>query len=167
MVPTDLILVLRNEVDLDVLKKDMISYFKKKSFTVDIRPISGGEAINFDLKHTPTADGKVVSLKVPVKLYFKKKIMVQGSQESQDIFIDFFYAFNNRKRSSDDQSTASDVFSMNRNLKDLNLNVPTSESPVDQINLTRNTDPVQIKDFDVASNISLQHLRTLDFFLDI
>ena len=69
MVPTDLILVLRNEDDLDVLKKDMISYFRKKSFTVDIRPISGGEAINFDLKHTPTADGKVVSLKVPVKLY--------------------------------------------------------------------------------------------------
>ena len=70
MVPTDLILVLRNEDDLDVLKKDMISYFKKKSFAVDIRPISGGEAINFDLKHTPTADGKVVSLKVSVKLYF-------------------------------------------------------------------------------------------------
>ena len=79
MAPTDLILVLRNEHDLDVLKKDMISYHRKKSFTVDIRLISGGEAINFDLKHTPTADGKVVSLKVPVKLYFKKKIMVQGS----------------------------------------------------------------------------------------
>ena len=50
---------------------------------------------------------------------------------------------------TEDKSTAStsDVFSMN--LKDLNLNVPTSESPVDQINLTRNTDPVQIKNFDV------------------
>ena len=112
----------------------MISYFKKKSFTVDIRLISGGEAINFDLKHTATASGKVVSLKVPVKQYFKKKIMVKGSQESQDTFIDFFYAFNNIKRSSEDKSTASDLFSMNRNMKDLNLNVSTSESPVDQIN---------------------------------
>ena len=132
----------------------MISYFKKKIFTVDIRRKSGGEAINFDLKHTPTADGKVVSLKVPVKLYFKKKIIVQGNQESQDTFIDFFYAFNNRKRSSEDKSTASDVFSLNQNMKDLNLSVPTSESPVDQINLTTNTDPVQIKGFDVTSNIS-------------
>ena len=52
MVPSDLILVLRNEDDLDLLK----------SFTVDIRPINGGEAINFDLKHTPTADGKVISI---------------------------------------------------------------------------------------------------------
>ena len=43
MVPTDLILVLRNEDDLDVLKKNMISYFKKKSFTVDVRTISGGK----------------------------------------------------------------------------------------------------------------------------
>ena len=33
-------------------------------------------------------------------------------------------------------------------------NAPNSESPVDQINLTRNIDPVQIKDFDVTSNIS-------------
>ena len=120
MVPTDLILVFRNEDDRDVLKKDMMSYFKKKSSTVDTCPISGGEGIEFDLKHTPTADGKVVSLKVPVKLYFRKKIMVHGSQESRDIFIDFFYAFNNRKRSSEDKSTASDVFIMNWNMKDLN-----------------------------------------------
>ena len=93
--------------------------------------------------------------------------MVQRSQESQDIFIDFFYAFNNRKRSSEDKSTASDVFSMNQNLKDLNLNVPTSESPVDQINLTRNTDPVRIKDFDVTSNISFTTPKNIGLFFQI
>ena len=102
-----------------------------------------------------------------MKLYFKKKIMVQGSQESQDIVIDFFYAFNNRKRFSEDRSTANDVFSMNRNLKDLNLNVPTSESPVDQINFTRNTDPVHVKILILQVTFRLQHLRTLDLFPDI
>ena len=90
--------------------------------------------------------------------------MVQGSQKSQDIFIDFFYGFNNRKKSLEDKSTASDVFSMNRNLKDLNLNVPTSESPVDQINLNRDTDPVQIKAFDVTSNISFTTPKNFELF---
>ena len=56
---------------------------------------------------------------------------------------------------------------MNRNMKDLNLNVPTSEGPVDQINLTGNTDPVQIKDFDVTSNISFTTPKNIGLFPDI
>ena len=109
----------------------------------------------------------LVSLKVPVKLYFKKKIMAQGSQESRDIFIDFFYAFNNRKRSSEDKSTASDVSSMNGNMKDLNLNVTTSESPVDQINLIETLIQCKLKILMLQVTFLLQHLRTLDFFPDI
>ena len=89
MVLTDLIPVLRKEDDLDVLKKDMISYFKKNSFTADIRSISGGEAINFDLKHTPTADGKVVSLKVPVKLYFKRKSWFKEEKKVKILSLTF------------------------------------------------------------------------------
>ena len=91
--------------------------------------------------------------------------MVQKSQESQVTFIDFFYAFNNRNGSSEDKSTASDVFGMNRNMKDLNLNVPTSESPVDQINLTLIQCKLKILMLQVT--FLLQHLRTLDSFLDI
>ena len=90
LIPTDMILVLKENQELGKVKTAMISYFKEKDFTVELKPISGGESITFETVISGQ-DGRFCPLKIPVKMYFKgKKLMIQGFQKSQEIFLEFY-----------------------------------------------------------------------------
>ena len=41
-------LVLKENQELGKIKTAMISYFKEKGFTVELKPISGGKSITFE-----------------------------------------------------------------------------------------------------------------------
>ena len=80
-------LVLKENQELGKIKTAMIRYFKEKDFTVELKPISGGESITFETVISGQ-DGKFCPLKIPVKMYFKgKKLMIQGCQKSQERFF--------------------------------------------------------------------------------
>ena len=90
LIPTDMTLVLKENQELGKIKTAMIRYFKEKDFTVELKPISGGESITFE-SVISGQDGKFFPLKIPVKMYFKgKKLMIQGCQKSQERFLEFY-----------------------------------------------------------------------------
>ena len=43
-----MILILKENQELGKIKATLISYFKEKNFTVDLKPINGGEFIIFE-----------------------------------------------------------------------------------------------------------------------
>ena len=85
-----MILVLKENQELGKIKTAMIRYFKEKDFTVELKPISGGESITFETVISGQ-DGKFSPLNIPIKMYFKSKtLMIEGCQKSQEIFLDFY-----------------------------------------------------------------------------
>ena len=66
-----MILVLKENQQLGKLKTAMIRYFKEKDFTVELKPISGGESITFEAVISGQ-DGKFNALKIPVTSIFDK-----------------------------------------------------------------------------------------------
>ena len=93
LIPTDMILVLKENQELGKIKTAMVRYFKEKVFTVELKPISGGESVTIETVISGQ-DGKFSPLKIPVKMYFKgKKLMIQRMSETpRNIFrvLEFF-----------------------------------------------------------------------------
>lgn len=69
LIPADMIVILRDEDDLTGFKHTLVSFFKKRNFTVDIRPINGGESVNFESSSFHTQDNKFINLRVPMKIW--------------------------------------------------------------------------------------------------
>ena len=91
-VPADMLMLLKEDHDLANFKSVIISYFKEKNFTVDIKPTNGGEQIT--IKSDINEDGKQSPLKIPIKLYHRnKKIMIQGCEKSQEDFLKFYVSY--------------------------------------------------------------------------
>ena len=94
-IPTDIIMILKNDTNLDKFKNEMIAKLKQLGFTLKISTISGGESINFE--STVQTENKSVAFRIPVKLYIRnKKLMVQGTPDSQTFFIKHFRDLNNK-----------------------------------------------------------------------
>ena len=89
-VPTDTLMTLKNEDNLEKFKFDIINKLKSLGFSLKVSLISGGESLNFESVQS-TSDNKSQSFKIPVKLYVKsKKIMVQGTLDCQNLFMRHF-----------------------------------------------------------------------------
>ena len=85
LVPTDIIMILKDETDLEEYKSEMINRLKHLGFNPKISSISGGENLNFE------SICQSQSFKIPVKFYTRKrKIMVQGTPDCQSFFIKHF-----------------------------------------------------------------------------
>ena len=94
-IPTDIIMILKNDTNLDKFKNEMIAKLKQLGFTPKISTISGGESINFE--STVQTKNNGVAFRIPVKLYIRnRKPMVQGTPDCQTFFIKHFRDLNNK-----------------------------------------------------------------------
>ena len=94
-IPTDIIMILKNDTNLDKFKNEMIAKLKQLGFTPKISTISGGESINFE--STVQTENKSVGFRIPVKLYIRnRKLIVQGTPDCQTFFIKHFRDLNNK-----------------------------------------------------------------------
>ena len=94
--PTDIIMILKDENNIDDYKSDLINKMKLLDFSPKISIVNGGESINFEsIQHT---ENKSSMFKIPVKLYTRcKKVMVQGTPDCQSFFIKQFRNIQNQK----------------------------------------------------------------------
>ena len=102
-VPADVIMLLKEDHDLSNFKSVIISYFKEKKFTADIKPTNGGGK-QTTFESVINEDGKQSPLKIPFKVYHRNKnIMIQGCEKSQEDFLKFYvsYKTDSIKRSED------------------------------------------------------------------
>ena len=78
--PTDIIMILKDENNIDDYKSDLINKMKLLDFSPKISIVNGGESINFEsIQHT---ENKSSMFKIPVKLYTRcKKVIVQGTPD--------------------------------------------------------------------------------------
>ena len=83
---TDIIMIQKNENNIDDYKSDLINKMKLLDFSPKISIINGGESINFEsIQHT---ENKRLMFKIPVKLYTRcKKEMVRGTPDCKSFFI--------------------------------------------------------------------------------
>ena len=89
-VPTDILMILKDEDNLEKIKFDIINKLKSLGFSLKVSSISGGESLTFESVQS-TSDNRSQSFKIPVKLYVKsKKIMVQGTPYCRNLFIRHF-----------------------------------------------------------------------------
>ena len=89
-VPTDILMILKDEDSLEKIKYDIINKLKSLGFSLKVSPISGVESLNFESVQS-TSDNKSQFFKIPVKLYLKsKKTMVQGTLDCQNLFMRHF-----------------------------------------------------------------------------
>ena len=97
-VPADMIMLLKEDHELSNFKSVIMSYFKEKNFTVEIKPTNGGEQITFESDTNENSNQS--PLKVPIR---NKKIMIQGCEKSQEDFLKFYvsYKTDSIKRSED------------------------------------------------------------------
>ena len=84
--PTDIIMIQKDENNIDDYKSDLINKMKLLDFSPKISIVNGGESINFEsIQHT---ENKSSMFKIPVKLYTRcKKVMVQGTPDCKSFFI--------------------------------------------------------------------------------
>ena len=94
--PTDIIMILKDENNIDDYKSDLTNKMKLLDFSPKISIVNGGESINFEsIQHT---ENKSSMFKIPVKLYTRcKKVMVQGTPDCQSFFIKQFKNIQNQK----------------------------------------------------------------------
>ena len=139
--PTDMIMILKDENNIDEYKSDLINKMKLLDFSPKISIVNGGESINFEsIQHT---ENKSSMFKIPVKLYTRyKKVMVQGTPDCQSFFIKQFKNIQNQKlqkvnkKSTTQQQLDVDhkVFNSKGNYgPKTEANLPVSEKEINEI----------------------------------
>ena len=142
-----MIMLLKEDHDISNFKSVIISYFKEKNFTVDIKPTNGGEQRTFE--SDTNEDGKQSPLKISIKLYHRnKKIMIQGCEKSQEDFLKFYVSYK-----TDSIKRSEDMFHTSQVRSSYPFSGPKFSIPVADNSDNIGTRPFSLKDFQVTQKI--------------